>query len=495
MRPSLLGPVSVSAADHGREDLERDLWLPTLYEACARGDGLIEEAVRKEMLAEPRGRETIVYRQRVLKDCLEHRDLARALYDHLGRALRAERQVEPRFSHLSPTALLDTARSTLVPLLDGIEGARGLLSGRSGELESEGFSALIRFLDEELGPSFMEAARELVRELAFDEGLGVGARLGTGCRGRDYRAVGGRLRGAGLRIALPEGDASRQAVEELRERGVQGTAEALSRARDGALCFLAETRRELAFYLGCANLVDALGALGLETCLPEPVESSGRALSAAGLYDPCLALELGGPVVANSLEADGRGLVIVTGANQGGKSTFLRSLGLAQLMTQCGMPAPASRFRAEVCAGIFTHFRKAEDRTMISGKLDEELARLALIVDRMRPGSLLLLNESFASTNEREGSEIGRRIVGALLEAGMRIVFVTHLYDFAASFQGSGPGVLYLRAEREADGRRSYAIAPGEPLDTSFGRDVYLEVFKEAEAHEGGGGARILARR
>ena len=105
----------------------------------------------------------------------------------------------------------------------------------------------------------------------------------------------------------------------------------------------------------------------------------------------------------NSVEADGKNLTIVTGANQGGKSSFLRGIGLAQLMMQCGMFAGAESFAADLCAALFTHYKREEDATMKSGKFDEEIARMSDIVDGITPNSLVLFNESFAATNEREG--------------------------------------------------------------------------------------------
>ncbi len=70
-------------------------------------------------------------------------------------------------------------------------------------------------------------------------------------------------------------------------------------------------------------------------------------------------------------------LVMITGANQGGKSTFLRSIGLAQLMMQCGMFVPAESLSSNVCDGIFINFKREEDATMKCGKLDEELSRMS----------------------------------------------------------------------------------------------------------------------
>ena len=91
---------------------------------------------------------------------------------------------------------------------------------------------------------------------------------------------------------------------------------------------------------------------------------------------------------------------MITGANRGGKSTFLRSIGLAQLMMQGGMFVPAVSFSAACVRAVFTHFRREEDATMERGKLDEELSRMSTIAGQISSGGLLLCNESFASTED-----------------------------------------------------------------------------------------------
>ena len=94
---------------------------------------------------------------------------------------------------------------------------------------------------------------------------------------------------------------------------------------------------------------------------------------------------------------------------------------------------------------------------MESGKLDEELRRLSRIADRIGPRSVLLCNESFASTNEWEGSEIGREVIGALLQADVRVFLVTHLFELARGYHRQpSEDVLFLRAERRADGSRTF---------------------------------------
>jgi DNA mismatch repair ATPase MutS len=210
---------------------------------------------------------------------------------------------------------------------------------------------------------------------------------------------------------------------------------------------------------------------------PAPV-AAPDALSARGLYDAGLSLRVDGQVVGNDIAADGSPLVVITGANQGGKSTFLRSAGLAQLMMQCGMFVPAEAFRASIAAQVFTHYPREEDRTMQRGKLDEELHRISGIVDRLRPGCIVLLNESFASTNEGEGSQIAHGIVRALLESGVTVIYVTHLYDLAQRLARQHAGdALFLRAQRRDDGQRTYRLVEGAPLPTSYGPDLYQRIF------------------
>jgi len=223
---------------------------------------------------------------------------------------------------------------------------------------------------------------------------------------------------------------------------------------------------------------------GEPTCVPVLAPAEERRLAFRGLYDVALTLTVDRRVVGNDARADGKDLVIITGPNTGGKSTFLRSVGLAQLMMQSGMFVPAESFRASLCDGLFTHYKREEDVSMESGKLDEELSRMSEIIDHLAPRSLLLLNESFAATNEREGSEIGRQIISALLETRVRVLCVTHMYELARRFhERTIANALFLRAERRADGSRTFKLIEGEPLPTSFGEDVYHSIFSTESDH------------
>jgi DNA mismatch repair ATPase MutS len=269
-----------------------------------------------------------------------------------------------------------------------------------------------------------------------------------------------------------------RALSELVDRGINLVANALAQSTDHILGFFNMLRTELAFYIGSLNLHEQLAQKGEPMSFPLPAALGERRHSFKGLYDACLALTLARKTVGNDMNVDDKDLVIITGANQGGKSTFLRSIGLSQLMMQCGMFVPAESFCSNVCDGLFTHFKREEDATMKSGKLDEELSRMSDIVDRLTSNSMLLLNESFAATNEREGSEIARQIHSALLEKRIKVFYVTHLYEFAHGFYDKKrENAKFLRAERGGDGERTYKIIEGEPLQTSYGEDLYYGIF------------------
>jgi DNA mismatch repair ATPase MutS len=325
--------------------------------------------------------------------------------------------------------------------------------------------------------------------LKFRGGVLISAELGKGNKGTNYVLrrphddkrnwiVRVLQRSAGFTFQLPPRDeAGAQALSRLQDQGVNLVANALAQSTDHILSFFQMLRTELAFYVGCLNLHRRLLDLQGPTCFPVPASYGERKLSFSGLYDACLALSIKRKVVGNDVKADGKNLLVITGANTGGKSTFMRSLGLGQLMMQAGMFVAAESFSAEVRDGLFTHYKREEDVTMESGKLDEELSRMSEIVDQLSPRSMILFNESFAATNEREGSQIAMQITSALLERGIKVSFVTHLHEFARTlYEKKMVNAIFLRAERLPDGTRTFRLIEAEPLQTSYGKDLYDSV-------------------
>jgi DNA mismatch repair ATPase MutS len=360
---------------------------------------------------------------------------------------------------------------------------------------SEGFTRFFATLADELADDYLKAVEQHLRELEFKHGVFESAELAKGFKGRGYtvrtpreqrwteRIPFGNRAGSYSFTIPPRDENGFQALEKIRGRGINLVANSVAQSADHVKSFFSMLRLELAFYLGCLNLHDRLTAKGEPACFPEPLPAGQPALTAQGIYDVCLTLHLENRVVGNDVSADGKPLVMITGANQGGKSTLLRSLGLAHLMMQAGMFASARSFRAATCTGVYTHYKREEDATMKSGKLDEELSRMSDIAGQITRHSILLCNESFASTNEREGSEIARQVTRAMLTRQVRVFFVTHMYDLAHSLHAQQPAdALFLRAERQPDGQRTFRLTEGEPLPTSYGQDSYQRIFGTTES-------------
>ena len=494
------------------EALVKDLELTTLFNAMARDDKSVLEVVEKVILAGfTKDLDTIRYRQDILRDCLARPTVVRELYD-----LAVEGVEQARKQYLG-TILLRSPDWVLRGSIDHMETFVGLIDklkkftdSHADEFTSEGWAAFFARLKEELGNNYVTSIKEHLKRLKFYGGLVLSAELGSGNRGTRYvlhrpplpqrptwieRFLGWLkelLKELFPSVAAlfkpktpdysftldPRDESGARALAEVRCRGMASAANALAQSTDHVRAFFRALRAELAFYVGCLNLAEQLGRKGEPICFPSALAMDEGRLSFQGLYDVCLALKVGHRVVGNDAVDDGKGLVMITGANQGGKSTLLRGIGLAQLMMQCGMFAGGDSFRSSVCDNLFTHYQREEDTAMKSGKLDEELSRMSDIMDHLTSCSLILFNESFAATHEREGSEIARQIVSALVERRIRVVFVTHLYELARGFHDENRGdMLFLRAEREPNGTRSFKLIEGAPLQTSFGEDLYNSIF------------------
>ncbi|MBO4415268.1 MAG: hypothetical protein J5824_04710, partial [Lachnospiraceae bacterium] len=236
--------------------------------------------------------------------------------------------------------------------------------------------------------------------------------------------------------------------------------------------FFDKLKFQSAFYLSVIQLEQQMRRFGIQWCFPKVCDR--RDLEFDDLKEFVMGIEQRTKPVGNTCSIKKKDLLIVTGANQGGKSTFLRSIGIAQVMMQCGLMVAAQSYSSGIFPRIFVHFTRREDSAMNSGRLDEELNRMNKIVERIGDGSLLLLNESFATTTEKEGSVIAYDIIKALTEAGVRILTVTHLLSFAKrvyeeSKEQPESNTEFFSAERKANGTRTYRMIQHEPELTSFG--------------------------
>ncbi len=474
------------------EALEQDLELETLFNAMALGDEFLFDVARKAVLGGVNNdQDTIQYRQSILKDCLKNSTIVRDIYQIPIESIQNKKRHWYGIFSTYPSAVLSNATEMMQMFVGLLIKLRNIADENADKFESEGFTRFFAMIHKELEDEYLSEIQDHLSELKFRDGVLISAELGEGNEGTDYmlrKSPEKKQRWVKRVLAKkspvyafsihPRDEAGARALSDIRTKGINLAANALGQSADHIDNFFKLLQVELAFYMGCLNLYEQLNRMGEPISFPRPAAVDERRHSFQGLYDVCLSLTMKQNVVGNDLNADGKDLVIITGANQGGKSTFLRSIGLAQLMMQCGMFVPAESFCSNICDGLFTHYRREEDASMESGKLDEELGRVSLIADNIRRNSLLLFNESFAATNEREGSEIARQITCALVEEGIKVFYVTHLYEFArALYEKNMKNAIFLRAERQADGTRTFKVVEGAPLETSYGQDLYREIW------------------
>ena len=184
-------------------------------------------------------------------------------------------------------------------------------------------------------------------------------------------------------------------------------------------------------------------------------------------------------IVANDIDFDdesGR-IYILTGPNRGGKTTFTQAVGLAVLLAQNGIYAPCRELKISPCDNIFTHFPADENDTVDLGRLGEESKRLAEIFDVATENSMLLLNESLATTNVSEGLFIAKDVVRAMRYLGVRSVFNTHMHDLAKNLdemntKTEGKSIVQSLVTGVDNGERSFKVYISPPQGSSYARDI-----------------------
>lgn len=202
-------------------------------------------------------------------------------------------------------------------------------------------------------------------------------------------------------------------------------------------------------------------------------------------------------IVCNDVEFTREKTVwILTGPNRGGKTILTQGIGLAFLLFQCGVFIPASSAEIRPCSGIYTHFPVEEERTVALGRLGEEAERFRGICKTADSSSLLLFNESFATTSHSESLYIAEDVLKYLCCLGARTCFNTHMHELAANAEqfgrteGAVCGAVSVVMEND-NGRRSYKISCKQPDGKSYAHEIacqYGITFEQLlQQHEKGG--------
>lgn len=241
--------------------------------------------------------------------------------------------------------------------------------------------------------------------------------------------------------------------------------------------------REVQFYLAYLDHIRPLRVAGLRFDFPR-VSVEDKEENAADTFDIALAARLVGerrPVVTNSLRLSGpERILVITGPNNGGKTTTARTVGQLHYLAALGCPVPGRHARLYLCDAIYTHFERREDPAMLAGKLQEELQRFAEDFRRATTRSLVIMNEMFSSTTVDDALFLSRamlRRVSDLDALGVCVTFLDELstidekaVSMVSAVDPDDPATRTYRVERRPADGKAYARAVAEKYGLTYER-------------------------
>ena len=226
--------------------------------------------------------------------------------------------------------------------------------------------------------------------------------------------------------------------------------------------------REVQFYFAWLDMMKTMKEIGFRFCYPE-LRGREEERFAADAYDLSLAVRTLKPVVPNDFSlTPPEQILVVTGPNQGGKSTFARAFGQVFYLASLGVSVPARKAALPLCDQVLTHFERGEDQKLKSGKLEEDVLRLKGLLDRSTKDSVFVVNEIYSSTTLKDALTLGGHMIDALTEKAGSAVVVTFMEEL--SEYGPQTVSMVSGVSDDAEHARTYQVRRRKADGVAFAR-------------------------